>query len=177
MSGFFSTDPWENGNDKRYAGYRTSYSIKAIHNQHHEVIRRSILGQNNHEIAAEIGLGHQQVCNILNSDITRRKINELQRQLYGETLDIAQRIQDFTPEALTLLEEIIEGKHAEASIGLRAKYAALHLARAGYGEIKKAVNLNTHLKREEIEAIKSRSVAAAREAGIIAADYVDKSGE
>jgi len=164
------TYPWENGNDARCTPER-KLDLKSMRNIHHEMLRRSLLGSNNSEIAEELGVTPQTVCNTLNSTMVRQKTQELQELMYGETIDIAQRIQAFAPLALEYLEEIIAGKHQEVSHALRAKYASLHLGRAGYGEIKKNVNLNSTLKREEIEGIKTRAIAAAKASGMIDADY------
>jgi hypothetical protein len=70
-----------------------------------------------------------------------------------------QRIQEFASVALTVLEDIITGK-LPASLALRAKYAHLHLGRAGYGVINKTSTMSQHLTREDIEAIKDRATSA-----------------
>lgn len=168
------TDPWENENDGRYVEQR-KYTIQALHNQHHEMLLRSAIGQSNKEIAEALGITSQTVSNTINSPIARQKLAELREKMYEETADIATRIQEFAPKALDLLEEIIDGKHADATVALRAKYASLHLGRAGFGEVKKNINVSTTLNKEEISAIKDRAIEAAKASGIIDAEYIDNS--
>ena len=77
---------------------------------------------------------------------------------------IRQRIQTTALEALRLLEDLITGR-IPASIALRAKYAHLHLGRAGYGVINKTstTSLSQHLTREDIEQLKLRASLATQE--------------
>lgn len=68
---------------------------------------------------------------------------------------IRQRIQTGALKALQVLEDIIEGR-LPASTALRAKYASLHLARAGYGPLTRVNRVDQHLTHEDIEALKQR---------------------
>src|SRR5712691_5759021 len=125
-----STDPW-NGNDNRFVPKR-KYDIKALWNKHHEIVRRVALGQSNIEIAEALDCTPQTLSNVKNSPMARDKIDLFRAELDAETLDIAQRIQDFAPKALQLLEDVIEGRYEDASLSLRTKYASAHLGRAGF---------------------------------------------
>ena len=89
--------------------------------------------------------------------------------VYGTQAEIdnanRQRMQDFVPTAMDILEDIITGR-LPAPIGIRAKYAHLHLGRTGYGVINKveASSMHQYLTREQIEQLKLRANEAAREA-------------
>jgi len=88
---------------------------------------------------------------------------ELERLHHGrdiETMSIARRIEEFAPQALRLLEDIITGREPGASVALRAKVAAGHLGRAGYGEVHKVHAMHAHLTRDDLAAIKERAVHA-----------------
>jgi hypothetical protein len=165
-----NTDPW-NGSDGRFVQKR-KYDIKALWERHNEIIRRVALGQSNNEIGDALGVTPQTVSNTKNSPMARDKIQLFRAELDAESLDIAQRIQDFAPKALQLLEDVIEGRYEDASLSLRTKYASAHLGRAGFGEVKKINAIHTTLSREDIERIKERAVRAAQEAGVIDMDFV-----
>ena len=77
-------------------------------------------------------------------------------------MDVTQRIEDFAPIALDLIENIVRGREPMATIGLRAKLASGQLARAGYGEVRKVQSLHATLSREDIEIIKERALSAQR---------------
>jgi Bacterial regulatory proteins, luxR family len=152
--------------DRRFVETR-SYNIQALWDHHHEIARRLALGQSNVEIAEQLNITPQTVSNFRNSPLGKKVLSQLQEQLYSETIDVAKRIQDFAPKALALIEEIIEGKHKQASLALRAKYASQHLGRAGYGELKKVAIASTSLSRDEIDEIKQRAREASFNSGVI----------
>ena len=69
--------------------------------------------------------------------------------------------------------QLIEGKIPNASTALRAKYANMALARAGFGEIRNVSITHGTLTKDDIEAIKARAYKAAIEAGIINAEFTE----
>lgn len=89
------------------------------------------------------------------------------QQIYATaelTTEIYQRILLFAPVALKVLEDIISGE-LPAPIALRAKYASLHLGRAGFPSITKvdAAHFNQHLTSADVELIKQRASLATQE--------------
>lgn len=153
--------------DRRFVEERR-YNIQSLWERHHNAIRLIALGHGNKEIAEVLEVTPQTISNIRNSPIAKSRIEQFREMLDAETLDINRRIQEFAPVALELIEGVISGDFPEAPIALRAKHAAAHLARAGYGEVKKIASINTYLSREDIERIKERAVASARDAGMLA---------
>ena len=77
--------------------------------------------------------------------------------------DVRRMIDIFSPVAEAFLQDLITGRYPEASLALRAKYASLALARAGYGPIHNVRSVHAALTREDIEAIKQRAVSFAIE--------------
>lgn len=154
--------------DKRFVERRT-YNIKTLWQQHDQMLRMLALGHSNVDIAEALGCSAQQVSNVRNSPVSKTKLQELRKALDAEAIDIGARITEFAPRALEVLEDIIAGR-TEATIAIRAKYASAHLGRAGFGEVKKVASINTHLTRDDIDAIKQRAVHAAQDAGLICED-------
>jgi Bacterial regulatory proteins, luxR family len=154
--------------DRRFVAKRT-YEIKSLWQNHEQMLRMVALGHSNADIAEACGVTSQTVSNVRNSPIAKTKLSTLREALDSEAIDIGARINEFAPVALKLLEEVISGE-VEAPIAIRAKYASVHLGRAGFGEVKKIASVNTHLTRDDIEAIKLRALASASEAGLIVED-------
>ncbi len=160
--------------DRRFVEKR-EYDIKQLWDSHQEILRLLVLGKNNQQVAEELGITPQTVSNVRNSPLAREHLQTLQNGRDAETTQIHKRVQEFAPVALQLLEEIIRGEHEDASIGLRAREANNALGRAGMGPIQKIASLSTTLSRDDIEAIKERARSAAREQGVMVADYEDQS--
>ncbi len=160
--------------DKRFVEKR-EYDIKQLWDSHQEILRLLVLGKNNQQVAEELGITPQTVSNVRNSPLARERLQELQNGRDAETTQIHKRVQQFVPVALKLLEDIIEGKREDASIGLQARTAENYLGRAGHGTIQKIVSHSSTLSRDDIEAIKERARSAAREQGVMVVDYEDQS--
>src|SRR5215510_336005 len=145
--------------DKRFKDAR-KYNIKKLWQLHANITQQVSLGKTNVEIAEQLDITPQTVSNVRNSPIGKEKVEILTAAMDAETVDIGRRIREFAPKALEYLERIIEGREPGASVALRAKYAAQHLGRAGYGEITKVHSLNATVTKDDIEAIKQRALAA-----------------
>lgn len=152
--------------DRRFVEKRV-YNIRTLWSNHEQMLRMVALGHSNEDIARACGVTAQTISNVRNSPISKQKLAQLRDQLDSEAIDIGARIQEFAPVALAVLEDVITGK-LEAPVAIRAKYASSHLGRAGFGEVHKVASINTHLSRDDIEAIKQRALEAASEAGILA---------
>ncbi len=144
------------------------YEIKELWAKHREISRQVMLGATNVAIADAIGCTPQTVSNVRNSPLGKAEIARLAAERDVDAISISQRIEEFAPVALTLIEQIVRGEVPEASIALRAKLASTHLARAGYGEVHKVQALHAHLTRDEIEAIKERALTSAKRVGMLA---------
>jgi len=140
---------------------------------HHEIARRIVLGQKNVQIAEDLNVSPQMVCNVRNSPIVQERIKVLHGARDADTVDLAKEIKEIAPEALGLLKDIIRGENdgANASINLRAKEANNMLARAGHGVPIKVHSENFHamFTPKDIENIKAR----ARARGAIASEDLE----
>jgi len=150
------------GHDKRFASHR-KYNIKYVWERQNAILHRVALGDPNVDIARDFNTTPQTISNIRNSKVSLAILDQHRSQLSSEMEDINERVSRFAPVALQLIEQLI--LNDEVPLSLRAKYAAEHLNRAGYGPVHKNLNINRQLTREDIEQIKQRSRAAAREAG------------
>lgn len=147
------------GLDARFTA-RRQYNVQALWEKHREIVRQVVIGRNNTDIASDIGCTPQTVSNVRNSPIAKEEIERLSTGRDEAAMSIAQRIEEFAPIALDLIENIVRGHVPTASIALRAKLAGSQLARAGYGEVQKVHSVQTTLSRADIESIKERAQRA-----------------
>jgi hypothetical protein len=171
----------EERRDRRFKepGMPRQWETKQLWDHHKEILRRLAMGQRSESIAADLGITTQTVSNTRNSALGRAKVTELQSARDAEATEIAKRIEEFAPVCLDLLEDVIQGRAMRTGRGepidmpmsSRVRVAERHLSRAGHGEIKRRFSVTKRLTDEEIEGIKSRSVAAMKEAGVINAQF------
>jgi hypothetical protein len=134
------------------------------------ICEQKALRGNDYDVSKALNLNLQTVQHILSTPEGKAAMNKYSQQ-FTETLH--DRIQNFAPIAEKFLEELISGKIESASVALRAKYANLALARAGFGEIKNVDIVHATLSREDIERIKLRAKNAALEAGIETERFIE----
>ena len=149
---------------RRWHNRPKQFNLKRLWDVHREINRRIALGQNNREIANELGIHQQTVSITRNSDLAKKHVEVLRGAMDSDTIDLGIRIRDIAPKALDYLENIIKGEVKDASIGLRAHESNKMLDRAGYAPVKKFMGLHGYLSADDIERIKQR----ARDSNILA---------
>lgn len=135
---------------------KRTFQVNEIRDQHHEIIRRLVLGQNAEFIARQIGISGATVRNVKNSPVVQERLSVLNAKRDQQTIDVAAHIDRIAPKSIKLLEEIITGKGAGANapISLRARTAENNLDRAGYGAVKKFQGAVGHFTGADIEELK-----------------------
>ena len=146
--------------DRRKNPDGRQYQIKELWAIHHEILRRLLLGQNNREIAADLGIDQVVVSYTKNSALGKRHLELLKGAVDAETVDVKVLIKDMAVKAAEVLKTAMEGTHPMALKLVAAKEV---LDRAGYPKVIRTENLHAHLTDEDIKSIKSR----AREEGMI----------
>jgi len=154
--------------DKRFCapGEKKSWQVTDQWELHHEIRRRIFLGQKNVVIAQELGCTPQTVSNVRNSDIVRQQLAEMNKAADDNVVNIHKEIAAKTPEALKVLEELMQHSENDA---IRAKCAIDILDRGGYAapkqvQLKGAV---VHLNGDDINDIKQRARNASIASGIV----------
>ena len=153
-------------------GRPNSWNIDRIWDVHHEIARRIVLGQDNVTIARDLGVTTATVSNVRNSPVIKEKITVMQCARDASTVDISRQIQEFAPEALKLLRNVIAGNGAEgkdASIPLRVRTAEQWLNRAGHAPVQKTASINIHsrLDKEDLDKIKKRASELSELNGVV----------
>jgi predicted transcriptional regulator len=159
---YFSSRPLK---DLRRRPGRKTFQVEKMWNIHHEIARLSSLGMKGTQIAQGLNVSQAMVNYTLNSPVVQDKVEILKGARDAETVELAQRIRNFAPICLDLLEKVIEEDTSEtgASIHLRVKTAQDYADRAGLGAVKRHQILTGRITTEQLDEIKQR----ARGAGII----------
>ena len=159
--------------DLRRKPERRTFQVEKMWNIHHEIARLSSLGMKGTQIAEGLGVSPAMVNYTVNSPIVRDKIEILKGARDAETVELAQRIKDFAPKCLDLLEKVIEEESdvTGASIHLRVRTAQDYADRAGLGAVRRHQILTGRITPEQLDEIKQR----ARGAGIIKAEVINAS--
>ena len=135
----------------------TGYAVQKIQQTHHEMIRLAALGLHQRDIAQITGRTPQNVHDVLSSPIVQRRLEMLQAQADGATIDVMEALQEDAVRSLELLQEVRDAP--DAPIKLRVQVACDLLSRAGYGRVQKVQAAVAHgfLTSEKIEEIKARA--------------------
>lgn len=138
---------------------RKTFEVAEIHETHHEIMRRLLLGQKSADIAEDLGISRAMVSYVKNSRIVQERLSEMQGARDANTVDIAKDIREKAPVALQLLEKVIRGE-IDAPITTRAREANNWLDRAGFTAVRRIEGqfAHAHFTAEEIEAIKQRAI-------------------
>ncbi len=146
---------------------RKRFEVDKMWELHHEIVRRTVVGQSNVDIARSLGVSEVMVSYTLNSEVCKKKVSAMRAERDAETVDIAKEIREFAIQPLELLKDIIRDKGENNSMSLVAKTSENWLDRAGYGATKKIEAVIAHLTAEEIEQIKKDARVDARASGTI----------
>jgi uncharacterized protein YerC len=141
-----------------------NYQIKAIQDNHREILRRLALGQSAKQIAGDLGCTTAVVSYVKNSRLGRGELDNLQLSRDSAVKDLSQQIKEAAPEAFQVLLSLMRDD-ANTPRALRAKIAMDNLDRAGLSPVKKVANFDALLTLEEIESLKERAKSVGIKAG------------
>ena len=153
--------------DARKTDDRKTFEVNELWELHHEIVRRLVLGQKSTEIARALNISKAMVSYTKNSKVVQKQLDLMRGARDAETIDVAIRIRENGPEALALLEDIIEDRGETHGIALAARTAESMLDRGGYAAPKRLEAVVAHLTREEIEELKKQALESGRDSGMI----------
>ena len=143
-------------------GRKKGWQVAEMWDNHHEIARRIILGENNKAIAEALGLTDQQISNVRNSPVVKDKLAIMRAARDAGTIDLSREIQDLAPIALARIREALEegktlGRELSGSSILREANSVLDREIGKPTQTINTRNINAHLTLEDIEAIKQRA--------------------
>lgn len=155
-------------NEKRKpAELRKNFQITEMHDIHHEIARRLVLGEWPREIAKALNISYQTVINVKNSPIVQEKIELLHGARDSEVMDVAKQIRELAPKAVEVIEGVLDDE--EEGTGMRLKASLAVLDRAGHG-VPKNVNVrgvHAIVSKDDLALIKQRAVEIGLSSGVI----------
>lgn len=131
------------------------YTVETIWDRHREIMRLAVQGMKQTDIAAEMGISEVMVSYTLNSPIVKQQMDVMRGARDIDAIDVAKRIQEVAPQALTVLEGLL----TTANDAIKFRTATDILDRAGHAAVKtiRTQNTSIHLNSEDIEDIKQRA--------------------
>ena len=132
---------------------KRKYQIKKLWTRHEEINRRLLLGQKSKDIAKELNISEATVSYTANSKLAQKELGIMKAARDAKSIDVAMQIKEIAPQALDILEEIMNGDETQQS--LKAKVASDLLDRAGYSPPKKVLGMvaHSHFTGDDIEKI------------------------
>lgn len=158
---------WDTGSVSPRGAYSRSdrrYEVQEIQERHREMIRLSVMGCNNKEIAHQLGVSPQNVSDVLNSRLVKLHMQKLQAVRDAAVAEAQIDLADMLPQAVEHYRDVLEGRVDPQD---KTRVAGEVLDRAGVVKTAKIEAMHTTLDLTELQKIKERSLAAARERGLV----------
>jgi hypothetical protein len=144
---------------------KNSFVVSKVWERHKEIARRIALGQKNVHIAQALGISEMSVSQTRNSPIIKERVESLADRMDDSAVDVGKRIKSMAPQALKVLEAVLEDEENTVPLSLKIKTAHDILDRAGHAAIKQ-INANVlhgHFTATDLAEIKQ----IARDSGVI----------
>jgi multidrug efflux pump subunit AcrB len=128
--------------------------IKHLWEKHHKMLRLTLIGWDQRDIATELGCTVATVRNCVNSALGKRILQEMQAAVDSKTVDVAAKLQEMSRAAAEKLSELMEDPDTPKS--LQARIAMDNLDRTGHA---RQINVKGNfmhgvLTAEDIERLK-----------------------
>jgi len=164
-----------------------TYNITKIWDRYREIMRMSLLGMKQVQIAERLELSPVTVGYVLNNPLIRQQIELLQAGRDQSAINIGEQIEELAPKAIAYMNEVLDGVQLDPITGdpvvserdsngepmkvaihapeLRHRVAKDLIGMAGFGPVQRIKATVTHgiFTPEDIAKFKER----AREAGIV----------
>ena len=155
--------------DKRRVPVGTrSWNIKQLWQRSHEIIRLSLTGMKNVEIAKVLNITPATVSATLNSELGREKISGMRKELDDNTINVSLEVSRLAEKAIATYDEIFDSD--TVSINLKKDTADTVLMDLGGHRAPTKIDsrqFSMTATLDEIEEFKERGIEAARELGMI----------
>lgn len=151
-----------NRKDARRVGERKGWQVAEMWENHHEIARRIILGENNKEIAEALGCSAVQVSNVRNSPVVKDKLAVMAAARDAGTIELAREIQDLAPIAILRVKEALEsgtvlGKEVSAAGILKEANTLIDREIGKPTQRIDTRNIHGHFTLDDIDQIKQKA--------------------
>lgn len=135
----------------------TRYEVEKLRERHEEVLRLIALGLENKDIAAMLGVSEAMVSYTRNGNLGKRKLGDLTKARDASVEAIMEEIQQLTPLAVDVLEEVMSNPMSKDADRIRAAQDVLD--RSGLAAVQKFDVRQTlvAVTAKELEEMKERA--------------------
>jgi hypothetical protein len=131
------------------------YTLQKMNQLHHEIVRRIVVGQKDHQIADALDITRATVQYVKRSPIVRQKLDIMHGARDASTIELQKQISALAPLALHTMSEIMVEKGAP--YGVRAGISKDILDRAGFKPANVNINRDEGFKQSQLDEIKKRA--------------------
>ena len=131
-----------------------TYEVQKVRDRHHEIIRLTVLGLKDVDIAERTGTTPQNVRDLRKSPLISERVAVLQTARNSSTGDVQALLEEEAPLALDVLREVRDNE--EHPIHTRIGVAKDLLDRAGYSRIQKSARVTRDAGEGELSDLVSR---------------------
>lgn len=125
--------------------------------RHFEILRRTVAGERQIDIARSLNISLSRISIIVNSPLFQTHLLEMRKKANEKAADIHGRLSTLAIESMSVLENAIRQKDAQGiSPAHRVKIAQDVLDRTGHGAIQKHHNKTELYDARKIEELKKR---------------------
>lgn len=151
------------------------YQLRALNDNHHEILRLTLLGFKPRQIADFLNITEPTVCNAVNGAKGRQQLAILRGVRDADTIDIARDIQEFAGKAWEMVKTRLENPNLPDALALKYGIEAVGLAGHVKPQRVQVQGAIAHLTSDEVMAIKERAKQRAIESGIVDVEYEERS--
>jgi transcriptional regulator len=139
-------------------GEKKTYQVKQLWDRQNEILRLSVLGMKQTEIAERLGVTPQTISNTLGSELVQEKMAIMVAERDAATVDLSRQIKELAPKALEIIKDAL-ADNGKLGTKDQVKVAQDVLDRAGYSPVQMVMsaNMNIHLTGDDLAEIKRRA--------------------
>lgn len=131
------------------------YTLQKMNQLHHEIVRRIVAGQKDHQIAKALNVSKAMVKYTKESPIVKQKLEILMGERDASAIEVRKHIENLAPLALDELQKMMT--EDSTSDRTRMKIAQDVLDRAGFKPANVNVNAQAKLDKNDISKAKERA--------------------
>lgn len=138
------------------------YNLAKLQERHREILRLAAMGGTDKDIASRMNVSPVTVRYTRRCALGNKQLSMLRNGRDTMAMDITERIQELAPDALRVIEEVVQsGTLDDVPVDRKERIATSKdlLNRAGHGPVQKVIGAIGHgvLSGEVIQLVKSRA--------------------
>ena len=153
--------------EKKQKTIKTSertFELKKLRDLNKEIIRLSVTGMKQKEMAKVVGCTEMTVANTLASGVARQQLENMRAMRDVQAVDIGARIHELAAEAIEVMGELLLSPSTRDNV--RKDIAVDLLDRAGHSPVRRLETRST-ITQGELDAVKQKALELGRLSGLV----------